>query len=125
MNAKEIEKKILEKREFTAHADGSFYKLPSYKVIIGKGLERTARTIDLPIVRGSRIGKDGKEFMSIQGTTIETLLAVCQHDLEEKHKLLPNHDTQEAIYHIQKALDNLENRQRDRFKRKVIATNEK
>lgn len=121
----DIEEAIAEKREFQSHPDGSFYKLPSFKVIAGKGLEKTGKTIDLPMVRGTRITAEGKEVFSIQGTTVESLLAVVIYDLEEKGKILESHENWEAIKLVQLALGTLESRQRDRAERNVLATNKK
>lgn len=121
----DIEEAIAEKREFQAHPEGSFYKLPSYKVITGKGLERTGKTIDLPLVRGSRITNKGKELFSIQGTTVETLLAIVLYDLEEKDKIMPSKENLEAVSLVKMALSTLETRQRDRAARNVLATDKK
>jgi hypothetical protein len=119
----EINKMLAEKRSFEALKSGSVFKIPTYKVIAGKGLEKQERTILLPIVRGNRYDvQTGTEYFAVEGTTQETLIAVLLQDLESKNEILPSENTSLAIKHLQAALDLLEERQRDRFNRNVLAT---
>jgi hypothetical protein len=119
----EIEIKIAEKKSFEAVPSGSVFKIPTFKVIPNVGLEKQERTILLPIVRGSRY-VDNREYLPVEGTTHETLIAVIMQDLEQKNEILPCVENSRVLEHLQAALDIIEDRQRDRYSRNVLTTNQ-
>lgn len=118
---KSIEDQIGEKRQFEALASGSVYKLPTYKIVPGKGIQKTGRTQFISFVRGSKI--DGEnEFPPVEGVVHETLLSMMLHDLNLKNQEVPNEYTPEVIKHLGAARDIMEQRIKDRHERNVLGT---
>lgn len=104
-------------REFERLHEGC-YMVPVYKVE-ETGIVQSRKDM-IQMVKGS------KERGHIQvGTLDGHLLAVCLDHLTEVNGKIPSEETTEAIAHIEKAIQCLEARNKDRADRKVQGTDQK
>jgi len=125
MNKENLELALKEKRVFESVKSGSVFRLPNYKVIKGQGIVKTGRHTLINIVRGTRIDDDGNEVFSVEGVTHETIISMMQEDLERKNEIFHDDTNAVVLEHLAAALAILEQRQRDRHERGVLATNKK
>jgi hypothetical protein len=120
----EVENSIKEKREFIALKAGNLYRLPTYKIVPGKGIERSGRELLVPFVRGSKKIEEN-EYPPVEGIVHESLLSMQIYDLELKNAEFPNEYTPQVIEHLQAARNILEARTRERAERNVLGKYEK
>ncbi len=118
---KSIDDLISEKRQVEALASGSVYKLPTYKVVPEKGIERTARKQMISFVRGSKVVGE-TEVVPVEGVVHEAVITMLIQDLNQKNEVNPDSHTIAAIQHLAAARDILEDRQRERAQRKILGT---
>lgn len=111
------------KEDFFIEEEGTHYQLPCYKVVDGGGIQRTANTVDLKFVRGSKL-KD-EEVEKREGTLHDHVLAAMINDLRYKNSLVPCRETSLAITDLQSALNWIRQRQVDRITRGVRSTYKK
>jgi len=99
----------IDPEDFQVVEPGYIYEVPEYRVVDGKGLERTNNTYRIRFVRGS---KDADENVPrLEGMMPETLIAVCKHSFEEKNKLVPARETSIIVRYLEDALCWLQRRQ--------------
>jgi len=115
--------KIELKEDFEVTEKGTHYKLPCYKVVDGKGIERTSNFIDLKFVRGSKLKDEDVEKR--EGTLHEHLISAMISDLQFKDSLVPSREGALVITSLQNALNWMRQRQIDRIKRSVVGTYKK
>jgi hypothetical protein len=108
------------KRFFKIIEEGTWYEMPVYRVVEGKGIELTEKAHSLKFVRGSKLGSENVEPK--EGTLHEHLLSTMIHDLKYKGKLLPSRETSTAITKLEEALFWLEERSRAREIAGVLGT---
>lgn len=111
------------KEDFEILENGTRYNLPKYRVVDGKGIERTGDFLSLEFVRGSKLGSENVEKK--EGTLHEHLLSAMIHDLKFKNSLVPSREGSIVITKLQEALQWLRERQIDRVKRDVEGTYQK
>lgn len=112
-----------DKTDFSIIEDGTHYELPTYKVVDGKGIEKTGDTLSLMFVRGSKLAEE--EVEKREGILHETLLAAMIFDLKFKYNLVPSDETLSVIGDLEKALKTLGERQRARESAHVEGTYKK
>lgn len=110
----------MNKREFTTEEQGTTYSLPIWKVIDGKGIEKTESNLTVQFVRGSKLKDEVVEKK--EGILHETLLSMMISDLKFKNSLVPSRESSVAITKLQEALHWMEERQRERETRNVEGT---
>lgn len=108
-------------KDSVAKMDSHNYALKQFR--IGEnGLEENEEIFQLSLVRGSKIEGENKVDKQ-DGFLTEQLLWVCQEYLASVNKgKLVDENTNKAIAHIQTALAYLNERTKDRIKRKVLNT---
>ena len=117
----EVEKvNLLDKQRFSFVEDGVEYQLPVYRVIDGKGIERTGEFQTIKFVRGSKLGDE--DVPKHEGVLHETLLAMMIHDLKLKNKLVPSREGSLTITALEEALLRQMQRNIDRIRRDVVGT---
>ena len=111
------------KNDFEIIEDGVHYRIPEYKVVDGKGIEKTGNYMDIKFVRGSKLKDENVEKK--EGTLHEHILAVLIHDLNFKHKLVPSREGAITLTKLQEAIQWLWQRQVDRIMKGIIGTYKK
>lgn len=113
----------MSKRGFKIVEIGTTYYLPEWEVIEGKGIEQTGNDISIQFVRGSKVREEKVE--SKKGILHETLLSMMIEDLKYKSSLVPSREGSLALTKLQEALHWMEERKKDRNRRKVEGTYKK
>ena len=114
---------LILKEDFEIKTNGSEYILPEYRVVDGKGIEKTSGEQEIRFVRGSKLADE--EVEKKEGTLHEHLLAMMIHDLEFKNGLVSSNEGEQVIIKLKEALGWLRQRQIDRNKRNVQGTYQK
>ena len=91
--------------EFQTLVPGTQYSLPVYRIIAGKGMERTDKQVEIEFVRGSNRETDTTERSS--GVLLETLLAMAIADVLYKQEIVPSEEAERIIFHLRTALDGM------------------
>lgn len=98
--------------EFISQSEGTVYILPEYRVVEGKGLEKTETSQIIAFVRGSKLGSENVE--PNDGILHEALLSMQIHDLKHKNQLVPSRETAIVITKLEEALMWMQARQNRR-----------
>lgn len=89
--------------DFETTEQGAKYRLPKYRVVVDKGLERTGDYSEVAFVRGSVQPKAAVEHRD--GVLHETLLKMIIADLEFKSTLVQSDQAERMLLHLRIALD--------------------
>ena len=109
------------KDDFEIKEEGTWYSLPVYEVVDGKGIQVVeGAQVDLTFVRGSKL-KD-EEVPKREGTLHEHLLGAMIHDLKYKNSLVPSREGSIVITKLEEAQQWLLKRQIERKKQNVEGT---
>ena len=108
------------KNEFVTDEKGTTYRVPCYRVVDGKGIEKTEDEMVIRFVRGSKLKDEDVEKR--EGTLHEHILSVLIEDMKYKNSLVPSRDGSIIIHHLEDAYLRMVNRQIDRIKRNVQGT---
>ena len=111
------------KEDFIVQDQGVAYQLPEYRVVDGKGIERTGNVQTIQFVRSSKL--QGEEVPKFEGTLHEHLLSMMIYDLQYKNSLVPSREGALVITKLQEAIGWLRQRQVDRTQREVVGTYQK